>query len=180
VRAHCSSPPPHYLAPSSRSRTRPKARTLWGTGRASPSKCPARVDTPAKADGMRACHRLIVGISIAVASRRFRRATCAPRPHHANANTAARAGFENCLPQCAAQTGSLALCSPYRVTLANEARANSAALRERPCPQRRLAWERLWRILLAPPTEVEQARLQRLRNRQRQDDHHDEEQNHGN
>ena len=29
---------------------------------------------------------------------------------------------------------------------------------------RRLAWERLWRILLAPPTEVEQARLQRLRN----------------
>src|SRR5256885_7210625 len=30
---------------------------------------------------------------------------------------------------------------------------------------RRLAWERLWRILLAPPTEVEQARLQRLRNR---------------
>ena len=28
---------------------------------------------------------------------------------------------------------------------------------------RRLAWERLWRILLAPPTEVEQARLQHLR-----------------
>jgi hypothetical protein len=37
---------------------------------------------------------------------------------------------------------------------------------------RRLAWERLWRILLAPPTEVEQARLQRLRDRQRQDDQH--------
>jgi hypothetical protein len=45
---------------------------------------------------------------------------------------------------------------------------------------RRLAWERLWRILLAPPTEVEQARLQRLRNRQRQDDQNHEEPNHGN
>ena len=31
---------------------------------------------------------------------------------------------------------------------------------------RRLAWERLWRILLAPPTEAEQARLERLRNDQ--------------
>jgi len=36
---------------------------------------------------------------------------------------------------------------------------------------RRLAWERLWRILLAPPTEVEQARLQRLRSAQREDSH---------
>jgi hypothetical protein len=36
---------------------------------------------------------------------------------------------------------------------------------------RRLAWERLWRILLAPPTEVEQERLRTLRNRQRADEH---------
>ena len=35
---------------------------------------------------------------------------------------------------------------------------------------RRLAWERLWRILLAPPTEVEQARLHRLQNAQHQED----------
>ena len=45
---------------------------------------------------------------------------------------------------------------------------------------RRLAWERLWRILLAPPTEAEQARIQRLRERQRPNDRHHEEQNHGN
>ena len=36
---------------------------------------------------------------------------------------------------------------------------------------RRLAWERLWRILLAPPTEIEESRLQRLRNAQLEDNH---------
>ena len=45
---------------------------------------------------------------------------------------------------------------------------------------RRLAWERLWRILLAPPTELEQARLQRLRNGQRQDNCHNEGEEHEN
>jgi len=45
---------------------------------------------------------------------------------------------------------------------------------------RRLAWERLWRILLAPPTEVEQARLQCLRDRKRQDDQHTEIEEYGN
>jgi hypothetical protein len=44
---------------------------------------------------------------------------------------------------------------------------------------RRLAWERLWRILLAPPTEVEQARLQRLRDQQRQTDQHNEREEYG-
>jgi hypothetical protein len=44
---------------------------------------------------------------------------------------------------------------------------------------RRLAWERLWRILLAPPTEVEQSRLQRLRNTQHHDVQHNERENHG-
>ena len=45
---------------------------------------------------------------------------------------------------------------------------------------RRLAWERLWRILLAPPTEVEQARLQRLRNAQGQDDQRNRREEYGN
>lgn len=45
---------------------------------------------------------------------------------------------------------------------------------------RRLAWERLWRTLLAPPTEVEQARLQRLRDLQRQDDRRPEGEEYGN
>lgn len=44
---------------------------------------------------------------------------------------------------------------------------------------RRLAWERLWRILLAPPTEVEQARLQHLRDLQRRDNQHTEGGPHG-
>lgn len=44
---------------------------------------------------------------------------------------------------------------------------------------RRLAWERLWRILLAPPTEVEQARLQHLRNPQGQDDQPNGREHHG-
>ena len=44
---------------------------------------------------------------------------------------------------------------------------------------RRLAWDRLWRILLAPPTEVEQARLQRLRDLQRRDNHHTEGEQYG-
>ena len=39
---------------------------------------------------------------------------------------------------------------------------------------RRLAWERLWRILLAPPTDVEQARLERRCDARREDDQHTE------
>jgi hypothetical protein len=45
---------------------------------------------------------------------------------------------------------------------------------------RRLAWERLWRILLAPPSDVEQARLQRLRDRLREYDQHNGRDAHGN
>jgi hypothetical protein len=45
---------------------------------------------------------------------------------------------------------------------------------------RRLARERLWRILLAPPTEVEQARLQRLKNAQRQHEERHEREEYGN
>jgi hypothetical protein len=41
---------------------------------------------------------------------------------------------------------------------------------------RRLAWERLWRILLASPTEAEQARL---RDSKRQNDEHSGRDSHG-
>jgi hypothetical protein len=44
----------------------------------------------------------------------------------------------------------------------------------------RLAWERLWRILLAPPTEVEQARLQSLRDEVRHHEQPDVGDDHGN
>lgn len=45
---------------------------------------------------------------------------------------------------------------------------------------RRLAWERLWRILLAPPTDVEQARLQCLHDRKLRDDQHAKREEYGN
>ena len=45
---------------------------------------------------------------------------------------------------------------------------------------RRLAWERLWRILLAPPTDYEQERLQRLRDRLAEHDQPNGRQEHGN